>query len=70
MIAEDLFPGFESRAIETAPGVFVRVRTGGRGDPLLRLHGHPQTSAIRHEVAPVLPARIAHEVCRGTTSRY
>lgn len=57
MSAEDLFPGFEARDIGTAPGVSLRVRVGGRGAPLLLLHGHPQTSAIWHKVAPALAER-------------
>lgn len=57
MVAEDLFPGFETRDVESAPGVSIRVRVGGRGAPLLLLHGHPQTSAIWHKVAPALAER-------------
>ncbi|MBT9489992.1 MAG: alpha/beta hydrolase [Rubrivivax sp.] len=50
----DLFPGFESHRIHTAPGVHLPVRVGGEGPPLLLLHGHPQTHAIWHRVAPLL----------------
>lgn len=57
MIAADLFPGFETRDVESAPGVHIRVRIGGHGAPLLLLHGHPQTSAIWHRVAPALAER-------------
>ncbi|MFS2053346.1 alpha/beta fold hydrolase, partial [Variovorax sp. CT11-76] len=32
-------------------------RIGGRGAPLLLLHGHPQTHAIWHRVAPALAER-------------
>ncbi len=51
---DDLFPGYATRDIATDEGVHIRVRTGGRGRPLLLLHGHPQTHAIWHRVAPAL----------------
>jgi haloacetate dehalogenase len=57
MSAEDLYPGFATCDIEVQPGVRIRVRVGGRGAALLLLHGHPQTSAIWHRVAPVLAER-------------
>lgn len=38
----------------TRDGVRVHGRIGGRGAPLLLLHGHPQTHAIWHRVAPKL----------------
>lgn len=54
MTTPDLFPGFTTHHIETEPNHHIRVRVGGQGAPLLLLHGHPQTSAIWHKVAPVL----------------
>jgi haloacetate dehalogenase len=51
---DSLFPGFRELAIETAPGVSIRTIVGGAGAPLLLLHGHPQTLAIWHKVAPAL----------------
>ncbi len=35
-------------------GVRLSGRRGGRGEPLLLLHGHPQTLAMWHRVAPEL----------------
>src|SRR5258706_9365701 len=35
-------------------GVRLRACQAGRGEPLLLLHGHPQTRAMWHRVAPML----------------
>jgi haloacetate dehalogenase len=49
----DLYPGYESRFVETSVGkIFVRV--GGSGSPVLLLHGYPQTNVMWHRVAPAL----------------
>ena len=50
----DLFPGFAPHRIATPDGQHIHALVGGSGPPLLLLHGHPQTSAIWHKVAPVL----------------
>jgi haloacetate dehalogenase len=49
-----LFPGFEEVCVEVDTGVSIAAVKGGSGPALLLLHGHPQTHAIWHRVAPVL----------------
>jgi haloacetate dehalogenase len=67
-----MFEGFATRDVEH-DGVQLRVRIGGQGAPLLLLHGHPQTHAMWHRVAPAWAAR--HTVVamdlrgRGDSSR-
>ncbi|GAB2882010.1 alpha/beta hydrolase [Paraburkholderia jirisanensis] len=51
-----MFEGFTD-ASATVDGIRIRAVTGGRGPALLLLHGHPQTSAIWHKVAPTLAER-------------
>jgi haloacetate dehalogenase len=51
-----LFPGFERSRVETSDAAINLVR-GGKGAPLLLLHGYPQTHAIWHKVAPKLAQR-------------
>src|SRR5438874_4691676 len=48
-----MFEGFELTMIDTGEAT-IRVRRGGSGPPLLLLHGHPQTHAMWHLVAPRL----------------
>jgi haloacetate dehalogenase len=49
----DLFPGFATHLVDTSIGKMF-VRAGGKGPPLLLLHGYPQTHVIWHRVAPIL----------------
>jgi haloacetate dehalogenase len=56
-----LFPGFERRRIRTS-GAIINLVTSGRGEPVLLLHGYPQTHAIWHRIAPEL-ARTYTVVC-------
>jgi haloacetate dehalogenase len=48
-----MFEGYTD-ASATIDGVRIHAVKGGRGPALLLLHGHPQTHAIWHKVAPVL----------------
>jgi haloacetate dehalogenase len=49
----DLFPGFRAQRIRT-PGAEIHCEVGGRGPPLLLLHGYPQTHAMWHRISPAL----------------
>jgi haloacetate dehalogenase len=49
----DLYPGFASRYVDTTIGR-IFARAGGKGAPLLLLHGYPQTNVMWHRVAPLL----------------
>jgi haloacetate dehalogenase len=48
-----MLEGFETLDTER-DGVRLRVRRAGQGAPLLLLHGHPQSHAMWHRVAPAL----------------
>src|SRR5262245_6632156 len=56
-----LFKDFSLRKFKTS-GATINAVVGGRGDPVLLLHGYPQTHAMWHKVAPVL-AREHTVVC-------
>src|SRR5215510_567014 len=45
-----LFPGFETRQIQTT-GSTINVLRGGSGPPLLLIHGYPQTHVEWHKIA-------------------
>jgi haloacetate dehalogenase len=51
----DFFPGFEQRRIKTS-GAEIHLITGGKGPPLLLLHGYPQTHLMWRKLAPQLAA--------------
>ena len=48
-----MFQGFSHHSMESQVGV-IHTCKGGNGPPLLLLHGHPQTHAMWHLVAPAL----------------
>src|SRR4249919_154694 len=49
----EIMPGFTLTDIETS-GASIRLRHGGKGPPLLLLHGNPLTHVTWHLVAPRL----------------
>lgn len=57
-----MFEDFVTEQIDVAD-VSLFVRHGGKGPPLLLLHGHPRTSATWHKVAPLLAAAGFSVVC-------
>ena len=48
-----MFEGFKQSMINTGEAA-IRVRHGGKGPPLLLLHGIPQTHVMWHRIAPRL----------------
>ena len=46
-----LFAGFTERLIRTS-GATIKVVSAGQGEPVLLLHGYPQTMACWHLIAP------------------
>jgi haloacetate dehalogenase len=56
-----MFPDFKKKKIRTS-GATINLVTGGSGEPVLLLHGYPETHAMWHKVAPEL-ARDHTVVC-------
>jgi haloacetate dehalogenase len=63
MTTPDLFPGFRAERITVLEGIDIQAIVGGSGPPLLLLHGHPQTHAIWHRVAPALAQHFTVVAC-------
>lgn len=55
-VPESLFPDF-CNVVAHVNGVAIPYVMAGSGPPLLLLHGHPQSKAIWHKVAPALARR-------------
>ena len=58
-----LFPNFRALQVEVDPTCTINAIIGGSGPPLLLLHGHPQTHAIWHRVAPRLAEHFTVVAC-------
>ena len=63
MTESTLFPNFRRQSIASDEGVSIHTVVCGEGPPLLLLHGHPQTHAIWHKVAPVLARKFTLVLC-------
>src|ERR1700735_944898 len=48
-----MFDGFRLDRVDVGE-VTLRVRSGGEGEPVVLLHGHPRTHTTWHRVAPQL----------------
>ena len=58
----DLLPGFSAQSLQGRDAQLF-IRTGGRGPPVLLLHGYPQTHVCWHRLAPLLAEQFTVVVC-------
>jgi haloacetate dehalogenase len=52
--AAPFLDGFRLIDVSVEPGITIRAAIGGKGSPVLLLHGHPQTHVTWRKVAPSL----------------
>lgn len=52
-----MFEDFSHKLVTVNDGIEINVRVGGKGPPLLLLHGYPQTHVMWHKIAPALAER-------------
>src|SRR5439155_14369877 len=53
-----LFPGFKTPKIKTS-GATINLVSGGKGSPVLLMHGYPQTHVLWHKIAPKLAEKFS-----------
>jgi haloacetate dehalogenase len=63
-----MFDDFTPEFIDTGEAT-LRVRFGGKGPPLLLLHGHPQTHLCWHLIAPQLAKHFTSVAVSNSTIR-
>lgn len=57
-VSQTFFPGFKTQYLKTS-GATICVLTKGKGQPLLLLHGHPETHVTWHKIASQLAEEYA-----------
>ncbi len=57
-VSRQLFPGFETQYLKTS-GATICVLTKGKGQPLLLIHGDPESHVTWHKTAPQLAEEYA-----------
>ena len=53
-----MFEGFTHTQVQ-ANGITINLRYGGSGEPLLLLHGYPQTHVMWHKITPALAKKFS-----------